>query len=179
MIIKCTKINNFERKKLSLTLNSFQFNTGSSNILISIFSVFWNVRSRWITPWITTLVILITSSVVSGIITTSEVTVSTSFVVLTNIIVRFTRHFATEISAAVFKFSRLSGLNWLVLRSKHLNNDVVSLSNCPLTTRPVKSDCKLFIICTVYKNERSSIVWDMFPGADPGGGGAPGARPPP
>jgi hypothetical protein len=48
-----------------------------------------------------------------------------------------------------------------------------------LTTRPVKSDCKLFIICTVYKNERSSIVWDMFPGADPGGGGAPGARPPP
>ena len=179
MIIKCTKINNFERKKLSLTLNSFQFNTGSSNILISIFSVFWNVRSRWITPWITTLVILITSSVVSGIITTSEVTVSTSFVVLTNIIVRFTRHFATEISAAVFKFSRLSGLNWLVLRSKHLNNDVVSLSNCPLTTRPVKSDCKLFITCTVYKNERSSIVWDMFPGADPGGGGGPRRAPPP
>jgi hypothetical protein len=57
-----------------------------------------------------------------------------------------------------------------------LNNDVVSLSNCPLTTRPVKSDCQLFIICTVYKNERSSIGCNMFPGAGPGGGCPP---PPP
>jgi hypothetical protein len=31
----------------------------------------------------------------------------------------------------------------------------------------------------VYKNERSSIVWDMFPGADPGGGAPPARAPPP
>ena len=34
------------------TLNSFQFNTGSSNTLVSIFSVFWNVRSRWVNDFL-------------------------------------------------------------------------------------------------------------------------------